>query len=222
MSESFRHADDSLRVIYREMAREFQNLSTQMGFDELNTMGVRGAVNGLYARLDIVVQREYRKLCRLVYRDAVAETGRPPDDFDFDAFVRKILQGYDPVSDFVYTREWTRKRDRLFESIIAGRVGNQEIRKLLKRAMDLLSNQVRQYADNITAWTRIEAFKRTGMDVVAWVTQKDEKVCAECGPRDEVVYPIELLPPYPAHWHCRCEIYPVEMEEKKRRKAKRY
>lgn len=213
---SFSHADDALNTIYQEMASEFQTLSTELGFDELNVMDVRGRVNAMYARLDIAIQREYRRMCSNVYRDAVDEAGFIPDRFDADAFVRKILQGYDPVSDFVYTREWTRKRDRLFESIIAGQVGNQEIRKLLKRALDLLSNQVRQYADNITAWTRLEAFKRVGVDAVAWITQKDERVCSECGPRDEVVYPIELLPDYPAHWRCRCELQIVSMEEKKR------
>lgn len=214
----FRHADAALMVILGDMSREFQNLGTTIGFDRLNVLETRLRVNAMYKRMDGVIRREYRKIARKAYREACEEANYRTDGFDETEFVNGVLRAYDSVSDFVYTREWTRKRDRLFESIIATERGNQEMRKNLKRGLDVLANQVRQYADNITAKARILAFKRAGADVLVWITEKDERVCSVCAPRDEQFYPIELLPDYPAHWHCRCKLEWVDMEEYKKRK----
>lgn len=215
----FRHADRSLMVMLNGMNREFQTLGTEIGFDELNVMETRRRVNAVYARMDAMIRREYRKVARKAYMDACAEAGVSGRAFDAEAFVNGALKAYDPVSDFVYEREWTRKRDRLFESIIATERGNQEMRRNLKRGLDVLANQVRQYADNITAKARVYAFKQAGADVLVWITEKDDRVCSVCAPRDEQFYPIEMLPDFPAHWHCRCHLDWVDMEE--REKAKR-
>jgi len=215
----FRHADRALMVMLNSMSREFQNLSTEIGFDEMNVMETRKRVNAMYERMDRVIRREYRSVARKAYMDASAEAGTDGGAFDAEKFVAGMLRAYDPVSDFVYDREWTRKRDRLFESIIATERGNQEMRRNLKRGLDVLANQVRQYADNITAQARVTAFKRAGADVLVWITEDDEKVCKVCRPRHEQFYPIEMLPEWPAHWHCRCRLDWVDMEERKRRKS---
>lgn len=212
----FRHADRALMVMLNAMSREFQNLSTEIGFDEMNVMETRKRVNAMYERMDRVIRREYRSVARKAYMDASAEAGTDGGAFDAEKFVAGMLRAYDPVSDFVYEREWTRKRDRLFESIIATERGNQEMRRNLKRGLDVLANQVRQYADNITAQARVTAFKRAGADVLVWITEDDEKVCKVCRPRHEQFYPIEMLPPYPAHWRCRCKVSLVDMEERKK------
>ena len=217
MSEDiFRHADKALMVMLNEMSREFQKLSTDIGFDELNVLETRKRVNAMYRRMDAYIQQRYRDVARNAYRDACEEAKYKTDGFDAFEFVYGVLHAYDPLSDFVYVREWTRKRDRLFESIIATERGNQEMRRNLKRGLDVLANQVRQYADNITAQARVLAFKRAGIDAVVWITEKDERVCSVCAPRDEHIYPIELLPEFPAHWRCRCNIQIVDMEERKR------
>lgn len=42
---------------------------------------------------------------------------------------------------------------------------------------------------------------------VEWVTQRDEKVCPICGPRDGVIYRIiDVMDIWPAHPNCRCLI----------------
>ena len=220
MSEDiFRHADRAMMVMLNSMSREFQNLSTEIGFDEMNVMDTRKRVNAMYERLDRVIRREYRGVAMKAYMDASAEAGTDGGAFDAEKFVAGMLRAYDPVSDFVYDREWIRKRDRLFESIIATERGNQEMRRNLKRGLDVLANQVRQYADNITAQARVTAFKRAGADVLVWITEDDEKVCKVCRPRHEQFYPIEMLPEWPAHWRCRCRLDWVDMEERKRRKS---
>lgn len=220
MSEDiFRHADRALMIMLNAMSREFQNLSTEIGFDEMNVMVTRKRVNAMYERMDRVIRREYRSVARKAYMDASAEAGVDGGTFDAEKFVAGMLRAYDPVSDFIYDREWIRKRDRLFESIIATERGNQEMRRNLKRGLDVLANQVRQYADNITAQARVTAFKRAGADVLVWITEDDEKVCKVCRPRHEQFYPIEMLPEWPAHWHCRCRLDLADMEERKRRKS---
>lgn len=215
----FRHADRALMVMMNAMSREFQNLSTEIGFDEMNVMQTRKRVNAMYDRMDAMIRREYRSVARKAYMDASAEAGKDGGTFDAEKFVTGMLKAYDRVSDFVYEREWTRKRDRLFESIIATERGNQEMRRNLKRGLDVLANQVRQYADNITAKARVYAFRRVGADVLVWITEDDEKVCGVCRPRHEQFYPIEMLPDYPAHWHCRCRLDWVDMEKRKKKAA---
>lgn len=216
----FRHADRALMVMFNNMSDEFQKMGTTLGFDQLNVNETRRRVNSMYRRMDVFIQQRYRDVARKAYQEACEEAGYKRDGFDAFDFVYDVLHSYDPLSDFVYVREWTRKRDRLFESIIATERGNQEMRKNLKRGLDVLANQVRQYADNITIKARLLAFKRAGDDMVVWITQDDEKVCSICGPRHEQIYPIEQFPEMPAHWHCRCFPALVDMEEVRKRKDK--
>ena len=123
MSEDniFIHADRSLVIIFNDVATEFQTLSTQLGFDELNIMGVRRSVFEMYKRMDAIIRRQYMIIARKAYCDAllIAMLVMPSqvpseDDFDYHNFVVSMLRAYDPLSDFVYTHEWIRKRDRLF------------------------------------------------------------------------------------------------------------
>lgn len=185
------------------MSREFQRFAI-LPFDRLNILDVRKRINDMYKRMDDVIVREYMTIARKAFRDAALEASVSYDDFDPYEFVWAMLKAYDPLSDFVYTREYTRKRDRMFESVIATELGNQEMRKNLKRGLDVLANQVRQYADNITVGARITAFRNARIRYVRWVIEKDEKVCTVCAPRDNVIYPIDEFPMLPAHWHCRC------------------
>ena len=199
----FGHADRSLMILFNYMSHEFQNFAI-LPFDRLNILDVRERVNAMYKRMENVIVREYNDIAVKAYRDAAIEASLDDDDFLPYDFVWSVLKAYDPVSDFVYTREYTRKRDRMFESVIATELGNQEMRRNLKRGLDVLANQVRQYADNITVKARINAFKSAGIKYLRWVTEKDEKVCRECAPRDGVIYPINEFPILPAHWRCRC------------------
>ena len=199
-------------ILFNYMAHEFQNFAI-LPFDRLNILDVRERVNAMYKRIENVIVREYNDIALKAYRDAAIETSTSYADFDPYEFVWAMLKAYDPVSDFVYTREYTRKRDRMFESVIATELGNHEMRKNLKRGLDVLANQVRQYADNITVKARIAAFKKARVKYARWVTEDDEKVCEICKPRDGVIYQIEDFPILPAHWHCRCAIYPATEEE---------
>ena len=210
MSDSiFRHADASLMVMLNDMSVEFHNMGTTLGFDELNVMETRKRVNAMYKRMDVVIQREYRRIAHRAYNDGCKDCGFKIGGFDPYEYVYAMLGAYDPLSDFVYRREWTRKRDRLFESIIATQRGNQEMRKNLKRGLDVLANQVRQYADNITVGARVKAFEDAGVEYVRWKAEIDDKTCKKCWDRDGKIYRLDKCPPCPSHWHCRCELWPA-------------
>lgn len=220
MSESiFIHADRALMVIFNQMSREFQNMSTQLGFDELNVMNTRKTVNDMYERMNRMILDQYKEIARKAYREAAALVKNANVEFDAAAFITRLIRAYNPLSDFVYTREYTRKRDRAFESIIATERGNQEMRRNLKRALDVLALQVRQYADNATIGARIEAFRDADVEYVRWIIEDDDRTCSICRDRDGRIYRLDELPMMPAHWRCRCHIEPATAEDFERQDA---
>lgn len=49
---------------------------------------------------------------------------------------------------------------------------------------------------------------------VRWVTQRDEKVCKICGPREGRTYPISAVGMiWPAHPNCRCTLERLDLSE---------
>lgn len=208
MSNVFSHADMAIKVMYRTISREFQNFSTTLDFDEINLPTVKDQVSDLYVRIDKVVRSEYRKVLKASYEDTERELKTRPAMFASAAFMLAILRGFNGTSQFVYTHEWTRKRDRLVESLMSCS-GQQEMRRALKRALDLMANQVRQYADIMTNEGRMEAFRVAGVARVMWNAENDSKTCHTCRDRDGEVYDIDDVPDLPAHWHCRCYLTAV-------------
>ena len=119
-------------------------------------------------------------------------------------WVYEFLEDVDPVTLYAFFPERERKKQRLIEALTATNNRNVEIDKALR----YWTVQVAQYADNSVYQARLAAFRDAGVKRVRWVTQKDERVCPECGDLDEQIFPIENVPP-PQHIHCRCEIHPV-------------
>ena len=209
MTDIFRHADKQLAALSRYMAREFQNLSVSLSFDELNVIDVKQQVGDMYVRIDREVRRRFQRIIKEVYKEAGLATGKDIPPLAIAAFLALLLKGYDNTTQYVYTHEWTRKRDRMVEAIMSSE-GLQEMRRRLRTGLNVTLNQVRQYGDDITMETVLVAYKAAKIPYVRWVTQKDDRVCAICGGRDNKVYRIDRVPPLPAHWRCRCDIIPVE------------
>lgn len=203
----YREADRQLEVLSRYMSKEFQNLSVKVGFDELNVVDVKREVNDMYARIDKQVRKRYRKIVKKVYGIGATRAGKKIPPLAVASFVAAYLRGYDETTQYVYTHEWTRKRDRQTEAIMSCE-GHNDMRKAIKRGLDVTYGQVRQYADDMTVAALLAAYIASDVPYVRWVTQQDDRVCEMCGPRDGKVYRIDRLPPFPAHWKCRCEIWP--------------
>ena len=55
------------------------------------------------------------------------------------------------------------------------------------------------------------AWQAAGIKRVRWMTQRDERVCPVCGPRDGIVIGINDLSNFPpVHQNCRCWIIPID------------
>ena len=206
----YRHADKALGTLTDMMGREFQNLSTVLRFDELNVIEVKRTVGAMYTRIGKRVRRELRTIAKRVRKDTEKELGILPVDFDDGALVLALMSGYDSVTRYVFTREWTRKRDRLVESLMSSG-SRRDLRQALKRALDLMALQVRQYADNVTDEARLEVFEKAGVDKVRWNTQHDSRVCGICADRDGEIYEITEVPE--KHYRCRCFLTAVGLRK---------
>ncbi len=56
-------------------------------------------------------------------------------------------------------------------------------------------------------WSWVDAIDGLVVPVVwtRWATREDERVCPECGPIDDLVWPEDAGPSPPLHVNCRCE-----------------
>jgi len=154
------------------------------------------AVNELYEELDEMLRKYLLLIARKIYSSVNLE------DWIEDLAViwlMELLEGYDPVTKYVYTHEVERKKARLIEAMIASNDKAKEV----ETAKRLWARQVRQYADNVTHEAVLEAYKDKQIERVEWQTEEDERVCKECVRRNGVVYFITEVPPKP-HYGCRC------------------
>ena len=215
--EVYRHADREMAKAVRTIQAAFNNQQLRATWDELNVISVTTQVNRLYGELDVYLRGRYLQIAKKAYRDAWDEVvlDREPDHEPDEVFVGRMMDRYDPKTEYQYSREWERKRDRLKEAMLAVglasdavRLANtQKAREVLKRALKLLERQVREMADTTTDEARTKAFEDAGIELVQWNTQRDGKVCRTCQERDGQVYGIDDLPP--KHPHCRCWYSPV-------------
>jgi len=210
--EVYRHADREMAKAFRAIRAAFSNQQLRAAWDELNVISVTTQVNRLYGELDTYLRGRYLRIARKAYRDAWGEVvhGREPDHEPDEVFVGRMMDRYDPKTEYQYSREWERKRDRLKEAMLAAgfasdavRMANtQKAREVLKRALRLLERQVQEMADSTTDEARTQAFEDAGIEEVRWNTQQDNKVCLECAARDGLVYPVRNVPG--KHPRCRC------------------
>ena len=121
-----------------------------------------------------------------------------------EAWVDGILSDTDFVTLYRFTTETERKAYRLAEALETGIDRNHEIDKALR----FWSQQLGQYAINVTDYAVIQAFMDYGVEMGEWESSEDASVCRECAALNHQVFRIDEIPPKP-HWGCRCRIRPV-------------
>lgn len=119
-------------------------------------------------------------------------------------FVDDILEQTDFVTLYKFNSEMERKIARLVEALSASQNKSAEI----DRALRYWSQQLGQYAINMTDYAVIQAFVNAGIVMVQWDSMHDAKVCNECYALDGQIFRINELPRKP-HWGCRCTYRPV-------------
>lgn len=207
----YEKADKKLVPILARIKREFNRhrLRNFTGHDELNILRIKKDTVNLYRRLDRLNRKFLLEIAREVYNDIFEELGKKPDRLFDMAWLNEILETTNEVTDYIYTNEVKRKRDRFFESLLVltyAEYSDVDVLTLYKRARDLWSRQTEQYEINVVDYASRDAYHDLGYRSLQWNTQRDRKVCAECEERDGVVYPIDRIPD--SHYLCRCYLTP--------------
>lgn len=170
-----------------------------MALDELNVIK---ASKTLYTKLEKANEEAFLELARARYEDITGEKAEEEISLEW---LLLFLLAYNPVTEFVYMNEVTRKRDRFAESMISG------ANKLaaIHRAMSLWLRQTEQYLILIEDAAALAGYIANGVERVRWHTVPDERRCPECKSMHGNVYDIDKVPPKP-HRFCRCYLIPVE------------
>ena len=121
-----------------------------------------------------------------------------------EEWVANVLNETDFVTLYRFEAETERKAYRLAEALEAAEDRDYEINKALR----FWSQQIGQYAINMTDYAMIQAMEDAGVEYAEWVTMRDEKVCNECNTLDGQVFRVDEFPAKP-HWGCRCRMRPV-------------
>ena len=208
MADIYAGTDKAIRSINRENLREFDKLKLTK-WDELNVIR---KVTELYKQATKKAKKKFLEIAFdayiiALYECAVAEktATEMAEESITEDWLLDWLDEADPVTLYRFDTETERKKQRLIEALGVTNEKDDEIEKSLR----FWTKQVGQYAVTSADRARMQAFKDAGIRKVRWVTEHDERVCDECGPRDGKVYNIDNVPPKP-HWGCRCWLAPVK------------
>lgn len=209
MKDPFVYADKALKSLYDTIEREFSNYALALaGFDELNVVQVRTLTETLYSTLDREVRKKYLDILMSRYKEVLKEVGSDSDKELGTADLIRILQEYNKTVKYQYENEWQRKKDRLVESVM-GTEDSQEMRATVVTGLNAVEAQTRFFADIMVDEATMQAYRDSGVLMVAWYTREDERVCKHCGERHAQVFSIDEAPVIPAHPRCRCWYIPI-------------
>lgn len=189
---TYEYTDKVISYIDKQLIGRYSRLKSLVSFDELNVLE---EVNTLYREVNIIVRKAFVSLAYKVYKSTKKTDFGSIDEQWVDA----LLNGYDPVSKYVFNHEMDRRCARLIEAVIASDSKAQEVDSALRG----MSFMCRLYADRITDEATMKAYNDDGEDYVKWVSEKDERVCSVCRKRDGRIYEIGNVPKDP-HPNCRC------------------
>lgn len=201
----YKPLDDFLKRLKKKIKTVFAPLFVS-GFDELNIIRLNKTTAEIYNELDEFNRKNYLELAKHARAWAEWILGKKLSDADLKGFVNKYLKGYDPVTQYVYTKEVDRKRMRLNEAILTTKEFQEidKLQKAVKKAADLWYTQSSQYALDLMEYVLTQSFEEDDqVEHFRWNTAGDERVCTECNERDGKIYPADAFPPKP-HYNCRC------------------
>lgn len=201
----YKPLDDFLKRLKKKIKEIFAPLYVS-GFDELNIIRLSKITQEMYDELDKFNRENYLELVKHARSWAEWVLGEKLSDTDMKKFIDQYLKGYDPVTQYVYTKEVDRKRMRLNEAIATAKEFQDmvKLQKAVKKAADLWFTQSSQYGLDLMDFMIMESFLEDDqVEHFRWVTVGDEKVCSECNERDGKIWPSDSFPSKP-HYNCRC------------------
>lgn len=183
MNDFYDYTDREIRYLNKQINRVFQKT---MNTDELNVIRTS---KKMYEQLEETAKEAYLRIARKKWPKATKK------------WLIAFLDGYDPVTGYVFFHELERKRARFAEGTVAGTEDGT--------AKRLLAAMLAQYAIEITDEAMKAQWQQEGIEKVRWVSKESPKRCKVCQERHGKVYPIRDVPPKP-HLHCRCTLEPVK------------
>lgn len=208
-SELYKFTDKVVKTYLKQILKRFRRMQrrTITAFDETNVMVI---INSEWDGIMALIIEALKKIARYYYRAALrtCRYEREFTDFMVDAWLLGLLDDLDYVTHYQFNNEADRKRSRLLESVLSVFTAVDK-KKQIDIAMRYLVRQFEQTADNVTSAAVKHGYEDAGIELVEWVTQRDERVCHECIPLDGEIFSIYDCPPCPQHYNCRCFLLPV-------------
>lgn len=200
MSNPYSKTDKVINAINRRIVIEFGIMRSRLVFDELTIMKL---IKNLYEQLYVEVKQFYIALIKSEYYN---QTDSVLEELKLENLLKGVLQGYNPVTLYVFENEFSRKAERLIEALL-GDWANKDT--IIDKHMKYLARQIAQGAITARDDSVKQAYEDLGITQVIWQTAEDEKVCSHCNELDGRVYDISKVPDKP-HFNCRCIILPYE------------
>lgn len=222
--EDFSYMDDLLDEVIVYIVRAFNSYKKRiMKFDEVNAFEL---TKSLYETIEAKAEKLYQEAAWWYYEGC---GGRKfPKRRYGKGWLLEFLDAFDPVTGYIYFPELERKMHRQYEEVVSqlyadpnrgkrgGKVTSQtqtDIRKRVNRSEYLLTLQITQKAIAAVDQAVLDAYRERGITKVMWHTQRDERVCDECRPRDKMIFDIDNLPK--RHYKCRCWLQGVTDEDQR-------
>ena len=199
--------DKAIKALDRESVEAFGRLKMAK-WDEVNVIRT---VKTVYTTIAKHARRRYYEVAFEAYVLGLilcdVEPGkahRMAEKAITEEWVAEILARTDAVTLYRFDTETERKAYKLAEALEVAENRNAEIDKALR----YWSQQLGQYAINMTDYAVRQAFRDAEVEEVEWVTAMDERVCSECRSLDGEIFPVDDVPTKP-HIKCRCRLIPV-------------
>ena len=198
--------DKAIKAMNRENLEAFGRLKG-MDWDEVNIIRT---VKTVYAASAKRARKRYYEvgfeaylLAMVLCEEDAKKAHRMAEKAITEQWVKEILTETDLVTLYRFESETERKAYRLAEALEVPEHRNYEIDKALK----IWSQQVGQYAINVTDYAVVQAFMDAGVEEVIWVAREDQRVCGDCYSLNGRKFKIDEVPV--KHWGCRCSLKPV-------------
>lgn len=195
----YKRTDRVIDYLLEEFIKLFNKAKALINYDELNVISFS---KELYTTIDELVKEAFLELAKSTAKDV--------DDVAEELITMEWLLGtlneYNPLMKYRYDTELERKRQRFAEALIASK-GSKEDE--IKKALNLLSRMMSQYALEVTDSALQVGYEQLGIKEVMWHTEEDDKVCDKCKKLNKKIFAINNVPIKP-HWNCRCYVLPVK------------
>lgn len=199
--DPYEYADKVVRALVRVFIRLYAGTNL-LPSDELNVLhGVRE----LYEEVYRIIREAFLRLGRKAYADRAGEklTSEKVRRRISEKWVEEQFEAFDPVTKTVFKNDLERRRELLFEAIIA----TGDVPGEMKNALKALTRQIKQEVITVTDSARDAADEDEGIPQVIWLTRQDERRCAVCGKMHGEIFDFDKIPKKP-HPNCRCWTVP--------------